>query len=76
MPGTLSTFKGTYQETVSSSTSWVITHNLNTDTPVVDVWYDDSGTWKKLMPLSVVATSANVATITFTSATAGKVIVA
>lgn len=71
----LSTFKGSYQETVSSSATWVITHNLDTDTPCVDCWYDDSGTWKKILPLSVVATSSNVVTITFTAATAGKVIV-
>ena len=73
----LSTFKGTYQEEITvAATSWVITHNLGTETPVVDCWYDDSGTWKKISPLSVVATSTNVVTITFTSATAGKVIVA
>ena len=73
----LSTFAGSYQEEVSvAATSWVINHNLNTNTPVVDVWYDDSGTWKKLLPLSVTATDANTVTIGFTSATAGKVIVA
>ncbi len=73
----LSTFKGTYSEEVSTpSASWVITHNLGTETPVVDVWFDDTGTWKRLLPLSVVATSANVVTITFTAATAGKVMVA
>ncbi len=72
----LSTFMGTYQETVSSSASWVISHNLNVDTPVVDVWWDDGGTWKKMLPLNVTATDANTVTITFTTATAGKVIVA
>ena len=73
----LATFMGTYQEEVTvAATSWVITHNRNTTTPVVDVWWDDSGTWKKLLPLNVTATSANVVTITFTGSTAGKVIVA
>ena len=70
----LSTFKGSYQETVSSSATWVISHNLGTDTPCVDVWVDDSG-WKKIQPLSIVATDSNTVTITFTTATAGKVIV-
>lgn len=72
----LSTFKGSYQETVSSSASWVISHGLNIDTPAVNVWYDDSGTWRKLLPLNITATDENTVTITFTNATAGKVIVA
>ena len=72
----LSTFKGTYSETFTSSATWVVNHNLNTETPVVDCWFDDTGTWKRLSPLTIVATSANTVTITFTTATAGKVIVA
>ncbi len=71
----LSTFIGSYQEEITvAATSWVISHNLNTDTPCVDVWVDDSG-WKKIQPLTVVATDSDTVTITFTSATAGKVIV-
>lgn len=71
----LATFAGTYQEIVTSSATWVITHNLNQDTPVVAVWVDDSG-WKKVLPLNVTATDSDTVTITFTTATAGKVIVA
>lgn len=68
----LSTFKGAYREDVSSSATWVITHNLNTETPVVDVWVGGD----RQLPLTVIATSVNIVTITFTAATAGKVIVA
>jgi len=46
----LVTITKAYSETLSSSTSWVINHNLGTDTPVVDS-YDGSN--NRIMPASV-----------------------
>ena len=60
----------------SSSTTWTITHSLGTSTPVVDCWVDVSGTMTKIIPLSVEATSDSVVTITFSSAYAGRALVA
>ena len=68
---------GTYRHDQSSpSTTWTITHNLGTSTPVVDCWVDVAGTMTKIMPLSVEATSNAVVTITFSSAYAGRALVA
>jgi len=67
---------GFRKEFVAASTTWAITHNLDTSSPVVDVWVDVSGTMTKILPQSVVATSSSVVTITFSSATAGIAFVA
>jgi len=61
---------------VSSSTTWTITHSLGTSAPVVDCWINNGGVNTKIIPLNVVATSANVVTITFSSAQAGVAYVA
>ncbi len=58
----------------SNSTTWVITHNLNTTAPVVDCWVDDNGSLSKIIPLSVVATSSIICTINFTVAKSGEAI--
>lgn len=60
----------------TASTTWTITHNLDTESPVVDCWIDESGTTTKILPQSVVATSPSVVTITFSSAKAGIAYVA
>jgi hypothetical protein len=54
------------------STSWVITHNLNIENgPAVDVSVNYNGSLQKIIPSSIVATSADVVTITFTTAYSG-----
>lgn len=63
--------KGYKEIGVASSTSWVITHNLNTETPIVDVYIGGV----KVQPLEVEATDANTVTITFTVAQTGDVYV-
>jgi hypothetical protein len=61
----------------SANTTWTITHNLNNSNPVVDFWVEDGSPLEttKILPLSVVATSANVITATFSTARAGKAVV-
>jgi hypothetical protein len=56
----------------SASTSWSVTHNLNTTTPVVQV-YDGSG--NMIIPSSVVIVDADDLTITFSVAQSGKAII-
>ncbi len=64
-----------YSETISvGSTSWVIQHNLDTVTPVVDV-YTGGSPDEKVMPATVVATDGNTVTITWSVATTGRVYV-
>lgn len=53
------------------STSWVISHNLGLDQPIVDVFVDDNGTITRILPASVVVTDSNTITLTFTSARSG-----
>ncbi len=71
----LETLTKAYSETISvGSTSWVIQHNLGTSTPVVDV-YSGGSPDEKILPATVVATDANTVTITWSSATTGRVYV-
>lgn len=56
----------------SNSSTWVITHNLATSFPVVQV-YDSSNS--VIIPESITVTDANTVTVTFTSAISGKAIV-
>jgi hypothetical protein len=67
---------GSYEHVQSTaSDTWAITHNLNTDTPVVDCWVLDGGLNTKIIPESVVATSVNVVTITFSAEYTGRALV-
>jgi len=56
----------------SSSNTWTITHNLNTGSPIVQV-YDDSG--NMIIPGSVEPTSNNVIVIEFNTSQLGRAIV-
>ena len=67
---------GFKHDQTAANTTWVITHNLDTTAPIVDCWVDVSGTMTKILPLSVVATSNLVVTITFSTAYAGRAYVA
>lgn len=60
-----------FQQT-TPSTTWVITHNLNTTAPVVDCWIDNGGNKEKIIPLTVNGTDANTCTITFSIARIGE----
>jgi len=56
----------------TSSTSWVITHNLDVGETVVDTLIDNGGNLEKILPLSVIHTDNNTLTISFTAAQTGK----
>jgi len=55
-----------------ASTTWTVTHNLNTTIPLLQV-YDSNGVM--LIPDNVVPTSNNVMAVTFNTAQAGTAIV-
>ena len=57
---------------VTGSSTWTINHNLNTYTPLVDV-YDSI--YNQLIPASVSSISANTTQITFSTAQAGYAII-
>ena len=61
-----------YSETVASSATWVIKHNLQTEAPVVDIY---NGSDVRIMPANVYADNENQLTITWSVATAGRVYV-
>lgn len=56
----------------TGSSTWTVNHNLNTSTPLVDV-YDS--TYNQLIPASVSSISANTTQITFSTAQAGYAII-
>ena len=55
----------------SSSTSWVVTHNIGTLAPVVDCFIDVSGTQTKIIPSEVIANDNKTVTINFSSPQVG-----
>lgn len=60
-----------HTQTVSSS-SWTITHGLNSSTVAVDVMIDDGGNLEKIIPANIVHTDDNNLTVTFSSAQTGR----
>ena len=65
-----------YNETFASSVTWTVTHNLNTTTPCVNCYTDPGGGFEQTIPLSVTVTNANEIDVTWSVATAGRVVVA
>lgn len=64
-----------YSEVINSaSTTWIVDHNLGSRNVQVEV-LDDSSPRKVITPKKIEATSLNRITITFSQATAGKVII-
>jgi hypothetical protein len=61
-----------YFEQSTASTTWTITHNLQTNMPCVDFWVMDGGTYTKIMPSSMIVSNANTLVATFSSAQAGR----
>lgn len=58
-------------EQSSAATTWTITHNLNTTSPLVQV-YDNSG--NMLIPNSIIPTSNNIVEINFGNAMTGRAV--
>ncbi len=69
--GAGATFKK-YTQTYAADTEWVVTHNQNSSVFIAQI-FDDTG--KVIIPDEIETTSANVITVTFNIATAGKVTV-
>ena len=63
----------TVRSTFTSQTSVTVDHNLNTTSPIIQV-YDNSN--YQIIPASIQLTNANRATVTFDIATTGYVVVA
>lgn len=56
------------------SASWVITHNLGTQSPVIDCWVDNAGNKEKILPATTEGTTVNICTITFSSPIVGEAV--
>lgn len=57
----------------SASASWTVTHNLNTTTPIVQVF--DPTDMSQVIPETVEPSSVNALTLTFGTAVAGRAVV-
>jgi hypothetical protein len=57
------------------ATAWIITHDLNTLNPVVDVWVDDNGNTTAIIPKQIRVIDANKLEITFTVAINGVAVI-
>lgn len=71
-------FNGVYRHTQSvASTTWSITHNLDTPSPVVDVWIlqGSPAVYTKVIPQNVSYPDNNSVTITFSTAQTGRAII-
>ena len=67
---------GYRHEQTTAAATWTITHNLNTDAPVVDVWIDIGGTYTKILPQQVSVIDKRTVSITFSSAQTGRAFIA
>lgn len=63
----------TFAETFTSQTSFTATHNLSTASPIVQV-YDDND--EQIIPQTIKIDNSQQVTITFPTATSGKVVIA
>ena len=62
----------TIKSSFTDSSTWVVTHNLDTDTPLVQVY--DSNDYQ-IIPQTLRITDSNTVTITFPTAESGHVVV-
>jgi hypothetical protein len=60
-------------ETITNATTAVLTHNLNTEWPMVQVY--ESSSRAQIIPLSVVSDSASQITVGFSTPVSGKVVI-
>jgi hypothetical protein len=68
-----SAIQGTYTHIQTTpAIVWEIAHLLGTSYPIVDVWVDDNGTERRILPERVRAINAATVEITFSTATAGR----
>ena len=62
----------TIKSSFTDSSTWVVTHNLNTETPLVQVYDVDD---YQIIPQTLRITDSNTVTITFETAESGHVVV-
>jgi ribosomal protein L2 len=66
-----SSIKG-YKHTQSTpATVWTINHNLGTQAPIVDVFYNDGGQMTKVLPSNIQVVNSNTVTLTFSTPISG-----
>jgi len=63
----------TVKRTFTAQSTWVVTHNLDTDNAIVQVYDNDNF---QIIPSTLKLTDSNTVTITFDGATSGYVVVA
>jgi len=63
----------TYKQTITGATSYVISHNLNEQYPIVQCW--NTVTSQQEIPNSITTNSVNQVTVVFSTTFAGKVII-
>lgn len=61
------------QDLLNSTTTYVVSHSLNEDYPIVQVW--ETGSKAVMLPESIVSNNTNTVTLTFADNFNGKVIV-
>jgi hypothetical protein len=59
---------------IIASSTWSITHNLNTTSPVVDIWIDVAGTITHIVPLEVQVIDSISCNILFSVNTSGTAV--
>ena len=65
-----------FNSALQSGSSWVITHNLNSDSVVVDAIIDNCtgcGDYEKIDPVSITKNSDNQLTVAFSESRSGYV---
>ena len=65
-----------YNETFTALTTWTVTHNLGTSTPCVNCYTDPGGGFVQTVPADITVVNENEFTVTWSVATAGRVVVA
>lgn len=69
---TASYYSGIYTATITPSTaSWIITHNLGTEFPIVQIW--DTGSKSVMQPNTIQSISADKLKVTFTTPKSGVI---
>lgn len=63
----------TIKSAFENSSTWVVNHNLNTETPIVQAYDEDN---YQILPQTIRLTNSNTVTVTFERARSGHVVVA
>lgn len=76
MAGKLVTIDSTYIHVQEDpEVTWVINHGLNTTAPMVNVWIDDNGIERKVIPNDIKVINAGTVNIIFSVPRIGKAVI-